>query len=488
MVVYEQFPTMSHDIEGNGRSTANTGATARNRARAQVIEALSTFSLASRSATGTASQDQTPNLRAATDWADITTLTPSQSANIDALSDRLSAIPGVSGVIPDFKTQGFLVANDQYTNLQWHYYDPVGGINLEEAWEVALDGNFATTLPEVTVAVIDSGILPHEDLAGQVLPGADFISALEISRDGDGRDTDPTDPGDYTPAGACAPGIPAEDIASTWHGTVISGLIAASVNNAIGVAGVAPNAKVVPIRVLGRCGGSLLDALEGMVWAAGGSVAGLPNNPNPAAVINMSFGVEGAVCTPEIQGFVDTVAGLGSVLVAATGNSAINTADVIPASCNNVIAIGAASSTGNAANYSNLGAAVDLLAPGANPTNPADPDVGILSTSNNGAEGPNADDYIRGYAGTSMAAPHVSGVVAMMLGLDPTLSPTQIEQILKDTARPFPAACNGCGAGRLDAKAAVQEAQGAGLTHLMGLLLMGLLLRRSTKNLKRPTH
>lgn len=427
--------------------------------------------------------DTKTTVRDVNSWLQVADISDAQAKNMAELSQNLKDIPGVVGVIPDYKTQAFLTANDQFTNLQWHYYDPVGGINLSEAWDTALDGSFENTLPTVNVAVIDSGILSHEDLNDNVLPGADFISVLEIARDGDGRDTDPSDPGDYMPAGFCAPNIPAAAIPSSWHGTVISGLIAAGVNNGIGVAGVAPNAKIIPIRVLGPCGGSLLDALEGMLWAAGGTVVGLPDNPNPAAVVNLSFGVEGALCTPEIQSFVDGVANLGAVLVAATGNSAIDTQNVVPASCNNVIAIGAASSTGNAANYSNLGAAVDLLAPGASPNNPADPDLGLLSTSNSGAEGPVADDYIRGYAGTSMAAPHVSGVIAMMLGLDPALSASEIEQILKDTARPFPAACNGCGAGRLDAQAAVEEVKGGTVSAILSALLVSLLFaKRFTRN------
>jgi serine protease len=480
MIVYDNaLINASNEAETiGGRDSAASNAL--ESARRHVAEILSDETSAKAATTSNRAPVPSPNIRRVNQWLEVATIAPSLTRSRKALVDDLKSVAGVVGVIPDHRIKPFLVANDQYTDLQWHYYDPVGGINLQQAWDVALDGDFNNTLPLVNVAVIDSGILPHEDLDGQIIAGADFITLPEIARDGDGRDTDPTDTGDYMPANFCAPNVPPVAIPSSWHGTVISGLIGASVNNSLGVAGVAPNAKIIPIRVLGPCGGSLLDALEGMLWAAGATINGLPDNPNPAAIVNLSFGVEGATCTPDIQAFISGVTDLGAILVAATGNSAIDTANVIPASCDNVIAVGAASSTGNSANYSNLGAAVDLLAPGASPQNPADPDLGILSTSNNGPEGPNADDYIRGYAGTSMAAPHVSGVIAMMLGLDPSLTPAEVEQILKDTAKPFPGACNGCGAGRLDAEAAVRQAKGAGISALMGLSLLALYLFRTT--------
>lgn len=480
MIVYDQTLLDTNTTEITNRNAVTNSAlqTAKTRV-AELLNSIGTTRPAADSQGRAAANTQTtPTIRNVNTWLQVANMSATQARQQDSVTESIKSIPGVIGVIPDYKIEGFLVANDPFTNLQWHYYEPIGGINLSEAWDIALDGSFNNTLPDVNVAVIDSGILSHEDLNDRVIAGADFISLIDIARDGDGRDLDPSDPGDFMPAGFCAENVPPVDIPSSWHGTVISGLIGASINNQIGVAGVAPNAKIIPIRVLGPCGGSLLDAFEGMLWAAGGTVAGFPVNPNPAAVVNLSFGVEGATCTPEIQAFVDGVADLGAVLVAATGNSAIDTQNVVPASCDKVIAVGAASSTGNAANYSNLGAAVDLLAPGASPQNPLDPDLGILSTSNNGQQGPGVDDYIRGYAGTSMAAPHVSGVIAMMLGLDPKLSAVDIEKILKDTAQPFPGACVGCGAGRLDAEAAVNEAKGGALSLLLSTLLAGFFYAR----------
>src|SRR5690606_31257016 len=144
----------------------------------------------------------------------------------------------------------------------------------------------------VVVAVLDTGITRHGDLDANVLPGYDFISDAGKANDGDGRDNDPSDPGDWVTLNQCPGGNRAEN--SSWHGTHVAGTIAAVTNNAKGVAGTAFGARILPVRVLGTCGGYDSDIADAIVWAAGGSVSGVPTNANPAEVINLSLGGGGA--------------------------------------------------------------------------------------------------------------------------------------------------------------------------------------------------
>ncbi|MEJ2756333.1 MAG: S8 family serine peptidase, partial [Gammaproteobacteria bacterium] len=383
-------------------------------------------------------------------------------------------------------TKAFMESNDEYQHLQWHFHDPVGGIDLQKAWDIALKGSFRHTLTPVNVAVIDSGILPHVDLSSQVVEGIDFVSNPIIGRDGNGRDLDPTDPGDYLTPSFCGQGVPATDTPSSWHGTVVSGIIAASINNGEGVSGIAPNARIVPIRVMGPCGGSMLDALEGLLWAAGEPLAGIPNNPNPVGVANLSLGVSGLACTAEIQSLIDTAVNRGVTVVVATGNEGANADQVVPTSCDHVIAVAAASASGKVTDYSNLGSVVDLLAPGGSPQNPIDSDEGILSTSNNGQQAAGQEDYIIGYAGTSVAAPHVTGVIALMLGLNPTLTPAQVEKHLIASAIKPPERCDKCGAGRLSASGAVKRVAGSSDLGLLIILSLVIILR-STLGSRSPS-
>ncbi|MEG0040983.1 MAG: S8 family serine peptidase, partial [Massilia sp.] len=152
---------------------------------------------------------------------------------------------------------------DPRYNDQWHYYDTVGGLRLPAAWDIS-------TGTGVVVAVIDTGYRPHADLSGQILPGYDFISTAAIGNDGNGRDNDASDPGDGITAGACGGGQPFSDQPSSWHGTHVAGTVAARTNNGAGVAGVAYNAKILPVRVLGKCGGYTSDIADAITWASGG--------------------------------------------------------------------------------------------------------------------------------------------------------------------------------------------------------------------------
>ena len=331
----------------------------------------------------------------------------------------------------------------RYTD-QWHYYDTVGGLRLPEAWDISTGAG-------VVVAVIDTGYRPHADLSGQILPGYDFISTAAIGNDGNGRDSDATDPGDGITAGACGGGQPFSDQPSSWHGTHVAGTVAARTNNGAGVAGVAYNAKILPVRVLGKCGGYTSDIADAITWASGGTVAGVPANPNKARVLNLSLGGGGA-CSATMQNAVNGARARGAVVVAAAGNSAMDVSNASPANCTGVLAVAATGRTGGRARYSNFGTLVAVAAPG------GDGAWGVLSTLNSGRSGPLADTYAL-YQGTSMAAPHVAGVAALMLALNTNLTPDVIAAQLKSTARAFPASCTGCGAGIVNAAAAAAWAK-----------------------------
>jgi serine protease len=333
---------------------------------------------------------------------------------------------------------------DPRYNDQWHYYDTVGGLRLPAAWDISTGAG-------VVVAVIDTGYRPHADLSGQFLPGYDFISTAAIGNDGNGRDNDASDPGDGITAGACGGGQPFFDQPSSWHGTHVAGTVAARTNNGAGVAGVAYNAKILPVRVLGKCGGYTSDIADAITWASGGTVSGVPANPNKARVLNLSLGGGGA-CSATMQNAINGARSRGAAVVAAAGNSAMNVSNASPANCTGVIAVAATGRTGGRARYSNFGALVAVAAPG------GDGAAGVLSTLNSGRSGPLADTYAV-YQGTSMATPHVAGVAALMLAANSNLTPDEIAARLKSTARAFPASCVGCGAGIVDAAAAAAWAR-----------------------------
>jgi serine protease len=363
---------------------------------------------------------------------------------IDAIVKRLNTHPDVEYAEPDLIMKPLFVPNDTYYGAQWHYFESTGGINLESAWDVSTGAG-------AIVAVLDTGYTNHVDLAANLLPGYDMISDAFVGNDGDGRDSDASDPGDWVSAGACGNGKPSQDLNSSWHGTHVAGTIAAVTDNNTGVAGVAFNAKVVPVRVLGRCGGYTSDIADGIIWAAGGSVSGVPDNPNPAQVINMSLGGTGS-CGTTTQNAIDTARALGTTVVVAAGNENVDASNATPANCNGVVAVAATARSGGRAFYSNYGSVVDVAAPGGDlSTNAAD---GIASTLTDGLTTPGNDIYVY-YQGTSMASPHVAGIAALLYAQDPTLAPDEVETILKDTTRAFPATCNQCGTGIVDAAAAL---------------------------------
>ena len=373
---------------------------------------------------------------------------------INAIIERLKRDPEVANAEPDHIMQMMMEPFDLYYSYQWHYHASAvepGSVNLPGAWDLTT-GN-----TNVVIAVIDTGITPHADLSGRVLPGYDFISHPFISNDGDGRDSNATDPGDWVTQDYCGAGRPARS--SSWHGTHVAGTIGAASNNFTGVAGINWNSKILPVRALGRCGGYSSDIVDGMRWAAGLSVVGVPLNPTPAKVINLSLGGSYTCTSGSIyQTAVNEITATGTIIVAAAGNGNIDVAGFTPAGCNGVISVAANNRSGSKTYYSNWGNKIDITAPGGESPN------GILSLYDAGAtsyEGSNAYAYA---AGTSMAAPHVAGVASLIYSLyyqetGTYPSAEQVRTNLLSSARPFPAgsSCNTslCGAGIADATAAV---------------------------------
>ncbi|MDD9375321.1 S8 family serine peptidase [Streptomyces sp. ZAF1911] len=376
--------------------------------------------------------------------------TPADAAAVMA---QFRADPDVAYVEPDSRAYALAVTpNDTEYAKQWDLFEPTAGMNVPAAWD-------KTTGSGVTVAVIDTGYVAHSDVAPNIVAGYDFISSSTAARDGNGRDNNPADQGDWSAAGECGTGSTASG--SSWHGTHVAGTIAAATGNSKGVAGIAYGAKIQPVRVLGKCGGATSDIVDAITWASGGSVAGIPANATPAKVINMSLGGSGA-CTATYQNAINAAVGRGTTVVVAAGNSNANASGFSPASCNNVINVASTNRTGDRSFYSNYGTIIDVSAPGGETRRATDtpgtvttPENGILSTLNDGATTPGAEIY-KPYQGTSMAAPHIAGLAALLVSAKPSLTPAQVESAIKTNARPLAGTCTGgCGAGLADAAATV---------------------------------
>lgn len=373
-------------------------------------------------------------------------LTPAQAQQY---MNALSANSKVASVSPDMRryatvdnTSEPVKINDPKMNRMWSLTGEKG-ISALEAW--------GTTRGQgVTVAVLDSGITAHPDLDANVLPGYDFIAESAFSNDGNGRDSDPTDAGNWTVDDQCFTGSKATP--SDWHGTHVAGTIAAIANNNEGIAGVAPEAKIVPVRVLGACGGFDSDITDGIIWAAGGSVRGVPANQHPAQVINMSIGSEGTCTTPYRQAIAQANK-RGSIVVVAAGNNNFDASKSSPGNCEDVITVGATDKNGKRSYFSNYGSRVDVSAPGGDRRYWGG---GILSTLNAGKTAPGKADYAE-YQGTSMAAPHVAGIVALMKAVDPKLTYAQAKKVLQSTSQSVECDQSACGSGIVNAARAVQQ-------------------------------
>jgi len=418
------------------------------------------------------------------------------SKEAEALMRQIGSDPAVLNVAPDVlrRAERDIVApatftpNDTYyPYYQWHLKAPDGaityfgdanrgGANIANAWDLA-DGT------GITIAVLDTGITHHPDIDTSLGDaGYDFISDGFVSgRATDDRVSGGWDTGDWTTTepwlSACtsASNPPSS---SSWHGTHVASTAGAELtNNGLGMAGTAYHAKVLPIRVLGHCGGYDSDIVDAIVWAAGGHVDGVPDNAHPAQVINLSLGGGGRCKLHDPLEEATLVANaLGAVVVVSAGNSNDDAYQYSPASCKDVITVAATGVTSRRAYYSNWGHAVEIAAPGGGVYTNDDPATGTVSydgfvwqARNSGATVPAGYAY-SGFAGTSQAAPHVAGTVALMqsarlaAGL-PLLSPTQVLQVLQGTAKPPaipvpPPRNRSIGAGIVDAQAAVAAAVG----------------------------
>ena len=403
-----------------------------------------------------------------------------QQKNRDQLIKRLSVQPELAAVTWDAPLIVHAIPDDPRFIDQWQLRTPdryIASLDAERAWDLTLGST------NTVVAVIDTGVrFDHPDLQGRLLPGYDFVSATQLDQnpgsnntsinflradDGDGRDADASDPGDAVNA-LLQTQLAEFDIDcnisdSSWHGTAMSSIIAANANDGIGMSGIDHRAQLLPIRAIGKCGGRRSDLLDAIRWAAGVSDPNLPPNPTPAQIINLSLGIED-VCNATDQAAIDAAIAAGSVIVSAVGNAGRNTNEqpTSPSHCQNVIGVMAVDPNGRRATYSNFGQDADIAAPGGDlaplPTS-------ILVASNSGIDDPSSEHVYRQVSGTSVAAPHVSGVLALMLSVNPDLSTTELTTLLYASVRPFPYTTddNGCqqdkcGAGLLDAYSAVRAA------------------------------
>ena len=368
--------------------------------------------------------------------------------------------------------------NDEFfASRQWNLQSSATqGLNLPDAWD------YTTGSSDVVVAVLDTGIL--KDHVGfdsaRLLTGYDMVSANNVdgafskAGDTDGQDDNPNDEGDWVTSAENLDGsgefFNCEVTDSTWHGTHVAGIIGAATNDGNGdgtgggISGIDWNAKILPVRVLGKCGGYTSDIADGIRWAAGLSVTGIAtDNLTPAKVINMSFGSVG-VCDNDIQSAIDDARTAGSVVIVAAGNDSALASDSTPANCENVIVVAAHDQDGELSASSNKGSVVDVMAPGGTPATTCNDDAQeAIYSLGDGSETDAAipDNSYICREGSSMAAAHVSGVASLMLAGNPNLTPDEIENSIKLSARSFvtDSSCDitadTCGSGIADAAAAV---------------------------------
>lgn len=330
--------------------------------------------------------------------------------------------------------------NDTYYNSLWSIKNGASstyGTQAEDAWPTSRGAG-------AVIGVIDTGITNHSDLNANVITGYDFVSYSNVDNgsDGDGWDPNPADQGDWDATSN-----------SSWHGTHVAGIAAAIAGNAKGVAGVAPAAYIEPIRVLGWQGGLDSDIIAGVYWGAGVPISGVPTNRNPADVLNLSLGGPGP-CTTAMQNAINAAVSRGTTVVVAAGNgdasgNPLPIDNTFPANCANVIRVTATDSAGAKAPWSNYGTA-------SYPATVAAPGVNILSSVNAGLMKPTSESYGT-MSGTSMAAPHVSGIIALLRSANANLTTAQLRTILTTHTTPITCSTTQCGAGVVNAANAVAQ-------------------------------
>ena len=405
-----------------------------------------------------------------------------RAANMSSeqLAAKLSQWREVEFAEPDQLRKINALPNDPMFQSQWYLLNKeASGANFLSAWDTSM-GEHGTV-----VAVIDTGITDHPDLQNKLVPGYNFISDPTLAMNGVGRSNNPSDPGDYIDSSVrkdpafvkvCGASELALDSASSWHGTQVASLIAAQTNNATGMAGAGWGLRVLPIRVLGKCGGFDSDIQAAMLWAAGFAVPGVPNNAYPASVLNLSLGSTGA-CS---QSYARVMAQVKTkaVVVAAAGNES-GPVDV-PANCDGVLAVSGLRHQGEKVGYSSLGKEVGISAPAGNCVSSKGPCLyPMYSATNSGAKGPTGPAYTDGYnysVGTSFSAPLVAAAAGLMRDINPSMSPSETIAKIQVAAKPFPVVAGSpictdanadapctcttalCGTGMLDAGAAVRLA------------------------------
>jgi serine protease len=436
-------------------------------------------------------------------------------ADVAATLELLRSDPSVAFAEVDERRYPHALPNDPLflpsdgATGQWYMQTPspagdASATDAVSAWGLTM-GSSGTVIADV-----DSGVrFDHPDLlragfGGRLLPGYDFVGddlnrsngtdlgTFLMANDGDGWDPDPTDPGDFVsaadlmnpvfpPADCGDSSTPPGPVDSTWHGTRVVGVMGAITNNAAGVAGMTWNPYILPVRALGKCGGFDSDIMVGMQWAAGMSVTGVPDNPFPADIINLSLGgSSGTTCPASYENLVQTLSEMGVLVVASAGNES-GPVDV-PGNCAGVLAVAGLRNVGTKVGYSSFGAEVGISAPAGNCVNTSGPCLrSIDTTTNAGLTTPGANTYTNQTnenLGTSFSAPIVSGIAALMRAVNGNLKPAQLIARIQSSASPFPqpaglpqcpalatdgseeCACvpGQCGAGMINALSAVNAA------------------------------
>ncbi|MES9970635.1 MAG: S8 family peptidase [Candidatus Thiodiazotropha sp.] len=341
-----------------------------------------------------------------------TQVTAEQQQKLDTLSaiKALRKRDDVDFAEPNYMVHPSAIPNDTHYTLQWHYPQ----INLPQAWDITTGDN------SVIVAVIDTGVLlDHPEMSGQLTAGYDFISDPESAGDGNGIDSNPNDEGDALQDGA----------SSSFHGTHVAGTVAARTNNSLGSAGVAWESRIMPIRVLGKDGGNTLDLAEGIRYAAGLSNASGTLPAQPADIINLSLG--GNADSQTTREAVAAARAEGVIIIAASGNESTSQ-PTYPASYPGVVSVSAVDINRELSFYSNFGTMIDVAAPGGDLrvdlNGDSKPD-GILSTGADDSSDTLSYQLVF-YNGTSMAAPHIAGVAALMKAVYPAMTPAEFDSML----------------------------------------------------------
>lgn len=335
-----------------------------------------------------------------------------------AVIERVAKQPMVVAAAADHWNRALRTPNDEYLSYQWD----VDAIGLKGAWD------YTQGKSTQRVAVIDSGTyLAHPELAGRDANGFDFISNSDFSADGDGRDYDYNDPGDGNCQGSGEP--------DSFHGTHVAGTILASSNNGSGIAGINWSAQLITVRSLGQCGGSDVDIMEGLAWLGGEPISGVPNLPaaDRPSVVNMSLGGP-SDCSQFNEDVLSFVVSRGVVPIIAAGNDGgpVNS----PANCPSAISVAAFGPDGGLASYSSFGNEIDIVGPGGDQDATGNQEDGVLSLYSTALDPP----YIF-YQGTSMAAPHVAGVVSLLQAIDESLGAADVLSLFGDVPA---GSCSGC--------------------------------------------